>query len=39
MRWTSAVAVDPFVMISAGRSPFRVADLIELTKLVGGEER
>ena len=37
--WTSAVVDDLFVTISAGRSPFRVSDLIDLTKLVRGEER
>jgi len=26
-RWTTAVVDDPFVVISAGRSPFRIADL------------
>lgn len=35
-RWTSAVVDDPFVVISAGRSPFRIADLVELTRLVRG---
>ena len=33
-RWTSASADDPFVIIAAGRSPFRVADLLELVKLL-----
>jgi hypothetical protein len=32
-RWTSAVADDPFVVVSAGRSHFRVVDLVELAKL------
>lgn len=32
-RWTSAVADDPLVVISAGRSMYRVADLLELAKL------
>ena len=32
--WTSAAAVDPVVFVSAGRSYFRVADLIELARLV-----
>jgi len=35
-RWTSAAAEDPAVVVSAGRSHFRVADLLELLKLVGG---
>lgn len=32
--WTDVVAPDPFVVVSAGRSPFRVADLVELSELV-----
>ena len=35
-RWTSAVADDPTVVLSAGRAHFRVADLVELVKLVRG---
>lgn len=35
-RWTSAVADDPAVVVSAGRSHFRIADLVELVKLVRG---
>lgn len=35
-RWTSVLADDPFMVISAGRSHFRVADLLELMKLVRG---
>lgn len=35
-RWTSAVAEDPAVVVSAGRSHFRVADLLDLSKLVRG---
>jgi hypothetical protein len=35
-RWTSAVADDPAVVVAAGRSHFRVADLMELVKLVRG---
>ena len=38
-RWTSAVAEDPVVVVSAGRSHFRVADLVELVKLVRGATR
>ena len=38
-RWTSAITDDPFVVISAGRSLFRLADLVELTKLVEGGQR
>lgn len=33
-RWTSVEAEDPFVVAAAGRSWFRVVDLIELTALV-----
>ena len=32
-RWTSAVADDPFVVVSAGRSHFRVAELLELARI------
>ena len=41
--WTDMAAEDPFVTVSAGRSAFRVADLLELadlldrTKAGGGE--
>jgi len=38
-RWTSAAADDPFVVVSAGRSHFRVADLLELVSLVRGARR
>ena len=33
-RWTDRVAPDPIVTISAGRLPFRLEDLLELTRLV-----
>jgi hypothetical protein len=33
-RWTDRVAFDPVVTISAGRSPFRLQDLLELTRLL-----
>ena len=33
--WTDASAVDPFVAVAAGRSLFRVVDLIELAQLIG----
>jgi hypothetical protein len=33
--WTDAGTVDPFVAVAAGRSLFRVADLIELAKQIG----
>ena len=32
--WTDVVAPDPVVALSAGRSPFRLADLLELARLV-----
>jgi hypothetical protein len=32
--WTDAVAADPFVVVSAGRSPFHVEGLLELAELV-----
>ena len=34
--WTSAVADDPFVVVSSGRSYFRVVDLLELAGLIRG---
>jgi len=33
-RWTSVFPADPFVAVSAGRSPFRFAQLRELARLV-----
>ncbi|MGH9202631.1 MAG: DUF5372 family protein [Vicinamibacterales bacterium] len=33
-RWTSVEPEDPFVVVAAGRSRFRVDDLIELAVLV-----
>jgi len=33
--WTDIIAVDPFVTMAAGRSLFRVADLIQLVRQVG----
>ena len=32
--WTSAAAVDPFVRVAAGRSAFRVSDLLSLSALL-----
>jgi hypothetical protein len=32
--WTDLVAPDPFVVVSAGRSPFHIADLLELADLL-----
>jgi hypothetical protein len=34
--WTDLARVDPFVALSAGRSPFRPEDLVELLRLVRG---
>jgi len=34
--WTDAVAADPFVVVAAGRSPFHVRELLELSELVAG---
>ena len=33
-RWTSVFPEDPFVMVAAGRSPFRIGDLRELADLL-----
>ena len=33
-QWTSVFPADPYVTISAGRSPFRVQDLLELSQLI-----
>ena len=33
-RWTSVEAEDPFVVVAAGRSHFRAADLIDLMALI-----
>jgi hypothetical protein len=32
--WTDAVGADPFVVVSAGRAPFHVDGLLELSELV-----
>jgi Family of unknown function (DUF5372) len=32
--WTDVFSPDPFVVISAGRSAFRVNDLLEITRLI-----
>ena len=32
--WTDVVAADPFVVVAAGRSPFHVAGLLELSDLI-----
>ncbi|HVP10998.1 MAG TPA: DUF5372 family protein [Phycisphaerae bacterium] len=33
-RWTDLVPPDPVVALSAGRSPFRLEDLLELVRLL-----
>ena len=33
-RWTSLFSPDPFVVVSAGRACFCVADLLELARLI-----
>ena len=33
-RWTDRIEPDPVLVISAGRSAFRLHDLLELTRLV-----
>jgi hypothetical protein len=37
--WTDAADVDPFVVVAAGRSAFRVEDLVVLVELVAGLRR
>jgi hypothetical protein len=32
--WTSVTPADPFVSLAAGRSAFRVTDLLELSRLL-----
>jgi hypothetical protein len=34
VEWTDLAAEDPFVVIAAGRCPFRVEDLLKLADLV-----
>jgi len=36
--WTSVATPDPFVVISAGRSMFRVEDLLVLVSLISERE-
>lgn len=33
--WTDASGEDPFVVLAAGRSPFRIEDLQALADLIG----
>lgn len=37
--WTDVGEPDVFVVIAAGRSPFRVADLLALAEIVDGLRR
>ncbi len=37
-RWTSAIPEDPFVIMAAGRSFFRVEDLLDLHYLINSLE-
>ena len=32
--WTSVFPPDPLIVLAAGRSPFRVTDLLELARLL-----
>lgn len=38
-RWTDRVPADPVVTVSAGRSLFRLEDLLELARLVAAREQ
>jgi hypothetical protein len=33
-QWTSVFPVDPYVAVAAGRAPFRLHDLLELSQLI-----
>lgn len=37
--WTNLVAEDPFVSVAAGRSLFRLEDLLKLTELIAAVRR
>lgn len=37
--WTDAAAPDPFVIVAAGRSALRVADLLDVAALIDGLRR
>jgi hypothetical protein len=34
VQWTNLAPADPFVVMAAGRSAFRLADLVELSRLL-----
>ena len=38
-QWTDVFPPDPFVAMSAGRSPFRTQDLLELARLLASLEQ
>jgi len=38
-RWTDRIPPDPVVALSNGRSPFRLEDLVELTRLLATLDR
>ncbi|MHC4091879.1 MAG: DUF5372 family protein, partial [Planctomycetota bacterium] len=38
-RWTSVCVPDPFVVVAAGRAPFRVEDLLRLAELVRQQQK
>ena len=40
-RWTDVDGPDPFLALAAGRTPFRVEDLLALARIVegGGQRR
>ena len=38
VNWTDATSGDPYISVGAGRSLFRVEDLMELVRLVKGDE-
>ncbi len=38
-QWTSVFPLDPFVLCAAGRSPFRLQDLLDLAKLLANLEQ
>jgi hypothetical protein len=39
VEWTDVVAPDPFVVLAAGRAPFGVQQLVELSEIVDRHRR
>ena len=37
--WTDAKPVDPYISVGAGRSLFRVEDLMELVRMIKGDKK